>query len=197
MKPLDCPRPPQREHPQFKLTPAFRYALGLVCESCSDPILIRHAVLDVETVGGSLNPYGKLGRLAGEMKERAAGGKPSATAEMVRWLTTMMQHIAATEDAYRDTAKAALHCIEITALPDRLSLFNTEAGHILRLYAALGFDAAWAKAETVGELMALRQVIKYERHSMAMKVADVADWTHAHDAAIDRELRRLTDEASP
>ncbi len=199
MKPIDCPRPALRQHPNYQLTPAFKYALGLVCETCTDPydpLLIRQAVLDVETVPGTLNPYGKLARLACEMKNQSAGGRPSVTADHVRWLTTMMQHIAATEDAYRDEANSALHAIEITALPDRLSLYTTKAGHVLRLYAALGFEAAWAKAETVDELQALRRVVKYERHSVTMKVADMADWTHAHDAAIDREIRRLNGEAS-
>ncbi len=199
MKPLDCLLPPLREHPDFKLTPAVKYAMGLVCESCTDPydpLLIRHAVLDVETVGGSLNPPGKLERLATELKEQAAASRPAVAADLVRWLAAVMRHAAGNRDSDRAAAYAALRRIELTLLPNPPRVFKGDGEQLLRTYATLGFDAAWAKATTVEALTALWQIVKYERHSVAYKVAHIADWTHAHDAAIDREIRRLNGEAS-
>ncbi len=200
MKLIDLPPAwaPPREHPNFKLTHEFRYALGLVCEACVDPydpILIRLAVLDVETVPGALNPFGKLRRLVTEMKDRSRG-QPSITIARVGWLSRMMQHIAATEDDDLDIAESAFRGI-VVSMGEIPIEFQGDGAEILRTYREQGFAAAWTKAETVGEVIALRRIVRYQRHSVHTKLAILVDWTDAHNAALDRQLLVLGQEVSP
>ncbi len=274
MKPLDCPRPNLREHPQFKLTPAFRYGLGLVCESLDDPfdvLMIRSAVLDVETVGGGRNPYGKLKQLEDMLNAPDEGIVKLALCVRVLADLLMSEATGKAEESQTTLGTLAalagyvprlgrgdhwvrhLHGDNRTPwFPDStigeerpyLNPDNTRstwalrlgdgwwgptgrrvvglgplhkpadivaddaeddsndplwaAADLLKLYITEGFAAAWAKAETVGELQAIRWLMHYERHTVAMEPREWKDWLSAHRQAInERHLIPLGDEVSP
>lgn len=262
MNPLDCPRPTQRKHPQFKLTPAFRYALGLVCEACADPLdalSIRHAVLDVETVGGGRNPYGKLkaledalsapddntvklrrcvGALADLMMSEATG-KAEESSKALETVAALAGYVPVLGEG--DHWVRHLHCDNRTPwFPDStigeerpyLNPSNTrttwklrlgdgwwgptgrrvvglgplhhsadivldddnnsnaplwEAADLLKLHIAEGFAAAWAKAETVGEIKALGWLLTYEQHSASVELRESNKWLVAHRQAITKQ----------
>jgi hypothetical protein len=261
-----------REHPQFKLTPAFRYGLGLVCEACADrldPILIRRAVLDVEMVGGGRHPYGKLKHLEemlGTPDDRAVKvllcvraladllmsentNKPEESQSTLEALAAVAGYVPVLRDDHwvrhlhgdnrtpwfpdstigaerpylnpdntRSTWALRLgdgwwghtgrrvvglgplnHPADIVADDDTDDSNDRlwDAADLLKLYIAEGFAAAWAKAETVGELKALRCLVRYEQHGVDLRVTSSGSWNDAHQTAIDREMQRLTDEASP
>ena len=194
MIPLDLPHrlTPLREHPQWRLTPMFRYALGLVCEACADPydpILIRHAVLDVETVPGSLNTYGKLRRLEADAGRGLPPEKRPMLARRIGWcadILDLQNRVDSNHPAHVDQAGSALLCIRSTI--GNLPTFSEQGAQLVTIYRAHGFAAAWAKAETADELAALRQIVRYERHGVHTSAAILADWVRAHDAAIERHL---------
>lgn len=194
MTPLDLPPSltPLREHPQWRLTPMFRYALGLVCEACADPydpILIRHAALDVETVGGSLNTYGKLRRLEADTGRGLPPEQRPMLARQIGWCADILDLTNRTDSdhpAHVDQAKSALLCIRSTI--GDLPKFSEQGSQLVTIYRAHGFAAAWTKADTADELTALRQIVRYERHVVHTNAAVLADWVRAHDEAIDRHL---------
>ena len=170
----------------------FRYALGLVCETCADPydpILIRHAVLDVETVGGGLNPYGKLRRLEADAGRGLPPERRPVLARQIGWCADILDLTNRTDSdhpAYVDQAKSALLCIRSTI--SDMPTFSDQGSQLVTIYRAHGFAAAWTKAETADELAALRQIVRYERHVVHTDAAILADWVRAHDEAIDRHL---------
>ena len=194
MTPLDLPPrlTPLREHPQWRLTPMFRYALGLVCEACSDPydpILIRHAVLDVETVGGSLNTCGKLRRLEAATGRGLPLEQRPMLARQIGWCADILDLTSRADSdhpAHIDQAKSALLCIRSTI--GDLPTFSEQGAQLVTIYRAHGFAAAWTKADTADELTALRQIVRYERHVVHTNAAILADWVRVHDEAIDRHL---------
>lgn len=198
MTPFDIPPrlTPLREHPQWRLTPMFRYALGLVCEACADPYdppMIRHAVLSVETVPGSLNTYGKLRRLEADTGRGLPPEKRPMLARRIGWcadILDLQNRVDSEHPAHVDQAKSALLCIRSTI--GNLPTFSEQGAQLVSIYGALGFDAAWTKAETADELSALRQIVRYERHSLHTDAAILADWVRAHDAAIDRQVDEET-----
>jgi hypothetical protein len=198
MNPLDIPPrlTPLREHPQWRLTPMFRYALGLVCEACADPydpMMIRHAVLDVETVPGSLNTYGKLRRLEADIGRGLPPEKRPMLARRIGWcadILDLQNRVDSEHPAHVDQAKSALLCIRSTI--GNLPTFSEQGAQLFSIYGALGFAAAWTKAESADELAALRQIVRYERHSRHTDTAMLADWVRAHDAEIDRQLAKET-----
>jgi len=198
MTPFDIPPrlTPLREHPQWRLTPMFRYALGLVCEACVDPydpIMIRHAVLNVETVPGSLNTYGKLRRLEADTGRGLPPEKRPMLARRIGWcadILDLQNRVDSDHPAHVDQAKSALLCIRSTI--GNLPRFGEQGTQLVSIYGALGFAAAWTKAESADELSALRQIVRYERHSLHTDTALLADWVRAHDAEIDRQLATET-----
>lgn len=262
MKPLDCPRPLLREHPQFKLTPAFRYGLGLVCQACADrldPFLLRRTVLDVEMVGGGRHPYGKLKHLEemlgtpndafvkmllcvralADLLMSENTGKPEESQSTLEALAAVAGYVPVLRDDHwvrhlhgdhrtpwfpdstigeerpylnpdstRSTWALRLgdgwwgptgrrvvgvgplnHPADIVADDDEDDSNDPlwEAADLLKLNIAEGFAAAWAKAETVGEIKALGWLLTYEQHSVSVELRESNKWLVAHRQAITKQ----------
>jgi hypothetical protein len=191
MTPLDVPArlAPLREHPQWRLTPMFRYALGIVCEACADPydpLMIRDAVLNVETVPGSLNTYGKLRRLEAETGHGLPPEKRPMLARQIGWCADILNlnnRPDSDHPAHVDQTKSALLCIRSTI--GNLPTFGEQGTQLIGIYRSLGLAAAWSKAQTGDELVALRQIVRYERHTVHTDAAILAEWVRVHDSAID------------
>ncbi len=192
MTPIELPArlAPLREHPQWRLTPMFRYALGLVCEACADPcdpILLRAAVLDVETVPGSLNTYGKLRRLEAQAAGALPPEKRPIFSRRVGWLADILDmnnRKDSDHPARVDGARSAFGCIRSTISDP--PTFGEDGTALISIYRGLGFAAAWTKAETPDELAALRQIVRYEWHSIHTNPAILAEWARLHNTEIDR-----------